>query len=571
MSPFSRRDFLASSAGLSAAALATADLKIAEAMQGAGPPPGVGGPPASAGGPPPGVGGPPSAPQKPLAPGEGPAWEVGPFEDLRGWVGELDRRGLLLKVRDVDQDQYEATALMYRLVDRFGMYFAPTLQLENVRIDGTWHRGPIIVNHFGHWDTECLAFGVEPVAGNPVATYYKALARVDEYLRLGTGGAFPIARFTEVERAKAPCKEVVLTGDRIDLRRFAFIQSNPADSGRYVNTGSVFTNDPETGKNFGTYRCEIKGPRTLGVNPEEGQGAWQAFMKAKDRGEKSVKVSIALGQDPVTWVVSSSKLNRARADELEVVSAIRGKPLRVVRCETNDHLVPATSEMVIEGEVPLDQPMLPEGPFGEMYGYMGPRKAENFWMNVTAVTHRRNPWVVNQFTGMTRGFPTAPLEQLALASVKRFLPNVKMIHNPVEATGLCFVSIRKQKPGEALEIGKRIAQIVGIAKVVVVVDDDLEVLDRVQMMHAIGSRWQPQPATAIIPESRGMPLDPSLTRRPMTSKIVIDATRQWPEEGGPKTYQALNRAELERLAPDSFARVDADWSRLVGKYRPPGA
>jgi 3-polyprenyl-4-hydroxybenzoate decarboxylase len=119
-------------------------------------------------------------------------------------------------------------------------------------------------------------------------------------------------------------------------------------------------------------------------------------------------------------------------------------------------------------------------------------------------------------------------------------------------------------------VGKRIAQIVGIAKVVVMVDDDLEVLDRVQMMHALGSRWQPQPATAIIPEMRGMPLDPSLTKRPMTSKIVIDATRQWPEEGGPQNYQALNRAELERLAPDSFGLVDAHWSRLVGKYRPPG-
>lgn len=129
----------------------------------------------------------------------------------------------------------------------------------------------------------------------------------------------------------------------------------------------------------------------LGINPEEGQGAWQAFMKAKARGEKLVKVSIALGQDPVTWVVSGSKLNRAKADELEVVSAIRGRPLKVVRSETNAHLVPANSEMVIEGEVPLDQEMLPEGPFGEMYGYMGARKAANFWMNVTAITHRKNP------------------------------------------------------------------------------------------------------------------------------------------------------------------------------------
>ncbi len=546
MSTYSRRDFLSHSAGLSAAALAAADLKLAEAQNA----------PASA-----------SAPATATA----SAWQVGPFEDLREWIAELERRNLVLRVRNIDQDAYEGTALMYRLIDRFGMYFAPALVMENVRIDGRWYKGPIITNHFGHWDTECLSFGLQPVAGDHIATYYKALARVDEFLKQGQGGAFPTAPFVEVKRDAAPCKQVVLRGEQIDLTRFAFMQSNPADSGRYVNTGSVFTDDRELGKNFGTYRCEIKGPRLLGINPEEGQGAWQAFMKAKERGESSVKVSIALGQDPATWVVSSSKLNRAKADELEVVSAIRGRALRVVRSETNGHLVPASSEMVIEGEVPLDQGMLPEGPFGEMYGYMGARKTANFWMNVTAVTHRRNPWFVNQFTGVTRGFTTAPLEQMALSAMKRFVPNIKMLHTPVEATGLCFVSIKKQKPGEALEIGKRIAQIVGIAKVVVVVDDDIEVLDRTAVMHTLGSRWQPAPATAIIPESRGMPLDPSLTKRPMTSKVVIDATRQWPEEGGPAQYQALNRTELERLAPEAFNRIDSRWDALLGKYRPPGA
>ncbi|MBU3672367.1 MAG: hypothetical protein FGM43_07425 [Sinobacteraceae bacterium] len=547
MSTYSRRDFLSQSAGLSAAALAAADLKLAEAQNAAAPPRVAAGNSAAT------------------------AWQVGPFEDLREWMAELERRNLVLRVRNIDQDAYEGTALMYRLIDRFGMYFAPALVMENVRIDGRWYKGPIITNHFGHWDTECLSFGLQPVAGDHVATYYKALARVDEFLKQGNGGAFPTAPFVEVAREAAPCKQVVLRGDQIDLTSFAFMQSNPADSGRYVNTGSVFTDDRELGKNFGTYRCEIKGPRLLGINPEEGQGAWQAFMKAKERGESSVKVSIALGQDPVTWVVSSSKLNRAKADELEVVSAIRGRPLRVVRSETNGHLVPATAEMIIEGEVPLDQGMLPEGPFGEMYGYMGARKAANFWMNVTAVTHRRNPWFVNQYTGVTRGFPTAPLEQMALSALKRFVPNIKMLHTPVEATGLCFVSIKKQKPGEGLEIGKRIAQIVGIAKVIVIVDDDIEVLDRTAVMHTLGSRWQPAPATAIIPESRGMPLDPSLTKRPMTSKVVIDATRQWPQEGGPAEYQALNRTELERLAPEAFKRIDSRWDALLGKYRPPGA
>ncbi len=546
----SRRTFLGTSTGISAAAWAAADRALAQAQGSAHAPAAVGAAPGP-------------GPGKPLA------WQFGPFDDLRSYVRELERRGLLLKVRDIDQDNYEATALMYRLVDKFGMYDAPCLYMENIRIDGRWYKGPIIANHFGHWDTECLSFGLEPVPGDHFATYYKACARVDEYLQLGKGGAFPEAPFREVARDQAACKQVVLTGDAIDITQFAFIQSNPMDAGRYVNTGSVFTNDKDLGKNFGTYRCQIKGPKMLGVNPEPNQGAWQAFMKAKERGEKSVPVSIVLGQDPITWVVSSSKLNRAKADELTVVSAIRGRPLDVVKSETNDHLVPANAEIVIEGEVVLDEPLQPEGPFGEMYGYMGKKKAENFWMNIRCITHRRNPWIVNSFTGQTRGFPTAPLEQLAVATMKRFVPAVKFLHSPMEATGFTFVSIKKTKPGQALEVGKRIAEIVGIAKVVVVVDDDLEVLDRVQMMHAMGSRWQPQPATLMIPKARGMPLDPSLTDAPYTSKIVIDATRQLPEEGGPQEYQLLNRTALATLAPKSFEIAGRNWKKHVGKWRPP--
>jgi len=526
-----RRDFLVSTLGLGA--VAAADAKLAEAADAA----------------------------------ERSGWQSGPFDDLRSYVRELERRGLVLRVKQVDQDAYEGTALMYRLIDRFGMYQAPALVMDEVRIDGRWVKGPVITNHYGHWDTECISFGIEPVIGNGPATYRRALQRIENML---VRGAFPTAPFREVARTEAPCKQIVLTGDAIDITKFAFIQSNPADAGRYVNTGSTFTNDPELGKNFGTYRCQIKGPRMLGVNPEPGQGAWQAFMKAKERGEKSVRISIALGQDPMTWVVSSSKLNRGKVDELEIVSGMRGKPLLVVKSETNDHLVPANAEMVIEGEVPLDQPLKPEGPFGEMYGYMGQKKDENFWMNVTCITHRRDPWIVNQFTGVTRGFATAPLEMLSVTAVKRFLPNVVMVHSPVEATGMTFVSIAKKKPGEALEIGRRIAEIVGIAKVVVVVDDDVDVLDRIAVIHAMGSRWQPQPATAIIAESRGMPLDPSLTKRPMTSKIVIDATRQWPEEGGPKVYQTLNRTALVEAVPHAFETVDANWQKLVGRYRPPG-
>jgi 4-hydroxy-3-polyprenylbenzoate decarboxylase len=541
----SRRQFLASSLG--ASALAAADRAIAQAQ--------AEGQPVA----------PPTGQSTPKPAVEG--WTVGPFDSMRDYMRELDRRGLVLKVRNIDLDAYHGTALMYRLIDRFGMYEAPALLMENVKIGGKWMKGPVVSNHYGHWDTECLVFGMNPVVGNPFATYYKAMARAESILEKGV---FPQQAYAEVERRKAPVKEIVLRGDAIDLRSFPFVWSNPGDSARYVNSGSVHTEDVELGKNFGTYRCEIKGRRTLGVNPEPGQSGWKMFMKKKERGDKMAQVAIVLGQDPIMWVVSSSKLARGKTDEYRMVSAIRGKPIELIKCETMDMLIPAHAEMVIEGEVPLDQPMQPEGPFGEMYGYMGAKKDENFWMNVTCVTHRKNPWIANIYTGVTRGFPTAPLEQLSLTTMKRFVPNVKMIHTPVESTGITIVSFEKKKPGEALEIGKRIAEIVGIAKVIVMVDTDIEPLDRVQVMHTIGSRWQPKPATLIIPEARGMPLDPSLTNKPMTSKIVIDATRQWPEEGGPPSYQALNRAMLQEQAPDAFATVDAEWRRLVGNWRPPG-
>ena len=82
---------------------------------------------------------------------------------------------------------------------------------------------------------------------------------------------------------------------------------------------------------------------------------------------------------------------------------------------------------------------------------------------------------------------------------------------------------------------------------------------------ALGSRWQPYSASHIFDfgEARGMPLDPSTIERWRTSKIVIDATKQWPEEGGPEKYAELNRTLLEELAPESFTQVDAKWGDVV--------
>jgi len=499
---------------------------------------------------------------------ETPSW---PYDSFRDYMQAIEAAGLVMRIPRLDQDKYEATALMYRLVDQYGMYDAPAILIEEIKQDGKWLKGPLIANHQGHWNTEAITFGVEPVGGmlpdRGRETYRKMVAHFTAILD-ANGGQLPEVPPVEVSREEAPVKEVVLRGDEINLYDFAFIKSNPGDSARYINTGSTWTTDPEMGTNYGTYRCEIKGPRRIAINPEPGQVADRMFKKQRDEGKEYAEVSLVLGQDPITWLISGSLVGD-NTDEVSTAGGLRGKPLKMVKSETNEMRIPALSEMVIEGRVPLQEPMKPEGPFGEMYGYMGLKKDENYWMEVTAVTHRKNPWVLNSFTGVTRGFSTAPLEATAFYRLKRAIPHAVAFHSPVEATGITVLSIKKTEAGQGLAAGRIVAQAVGIAKVVIVVDDDIDVLNRTQVMHTMGSRWQPHPASEIIEEARGMPLDPSLRVRPMTSKIVIDATRQLPEEGGPEVYPDLNRALLEKLSPESFASVDGRWEDFLKLWRPP--
>jgi len=492
-----------------------------------------------------------------------------PFESFRDYIEAIEAHGLVLRVPRIDQDAYELTALMYKLIDVYGWYEAPCILAEEVKIEGKWVKGPLIVNHMGHWFTEAITFGVEPVTNDGVATYRKAM---DKLAGMLVDGEYPQIEPVEVSSREAPCKEFILRGDDIDLTRFAFIQSNPADSRRYVNTGSSFTNDPVIGKNFGTYRCELRGPRLLGFNPEPNQTAWRTLMAAKERGEKSVKVSIALGLDPVIWTISSSRivnrLSKQKFDELAIAGGMRGEPVKVVRSETNDHMVPASAEMIIEGEVPLDE-MMPEGPFGEMYHYLGPKREANFILKVSAVTHRKDPWILNQFTGVTRGYATGPTAVLFNTSLRGLVPNLIELHSPVDATGLTYVRIRKEKPGDGIRAGKRLASIIPIFKIVVVVDEDIDVLDPRQVNLAIGSRYRPNQDTLILDSVRGMPLDPTVVRDDkQTSKIVIDATVPWPEEGGPEKFAELNRTLLEELAPESFELVEQKWGDVIQRKLP---
>jgi 4-hydroxy-3-polyprenylbenzoate decarboxylase len=270
----------------------------------------------------------------------------------------------------------------------------------------------------------------------------------------------------------------------------------------------------------------------------------------------------------MVYLVSGSRVaNRVGdrpVDELAVAGGLRGRAVEVVRSETNDFLVPAHSEMIIEGEIPLNDTE-PEGPYGEGLGYQG--GGETAWyMNVTTVTHRRDPWMHNSFTGVDRGPVSAAGLASSLLFAKKFAPEVHDMHYRSRANNIMFVSIEKTAPGQGLAVGEKLGKFNPVAKVVIVVDKDVDLMDLSQVMFAVSSRWQPYPAAKIYEKLPGLPLDPSQPDRNKTSKIVIDATRQWPEEGGPKSFPRSNRAILVEGAPDAFARVDARWADIIAGW-----
>ena len=491
-----------------------------------------------------------------------------PFDTFRDYMAATEAHGLVLRFDRLDQDAYEITAIIYALIDKYGWYEAPAMIVENVKQDGKWFKGPLVINPMGHWDIECITYGLEPVKGDTRQSYQKAL----DYTRglIGNDGKFPTIDPIEVPRAQALCKQNVMTGDDIDITSFAFVKSNPADGGRYVNTGSVFTKDPEMGVNFGTYRCQIRGPKVLGINPEPNQTGWKMLMAARERGDEFARVSIALGQDPAVWTVSSSRVASrigkvVPIDEFAIAGGLRGKAIETVKSETNDIMVPANCEMVIEGEVPLQEAGLPEGPFGEMYGYLGLKKEENFWMNITAITYRDDPMLVNQFTGVTRGYSTAPVASLVNNSFSKLLPGLVEVHQVVDTTGWAIVSIKKTEAGQGLKIGKRLASIIPLFKVTVVVDDDIDIYNWYDVGLAIGARYTPETATEIF-SGRGMPLDPSSATRRESSKLIIDATRQLPEEGGPEVFPIRNRVLFDELAPDAASKAQEKWGDMINGW-----
>src|SRR5882672_3330467 len=210
----------------------------------------------------------------------------------------------------------------------------------------------------------------------------------------------------EVE--SAACHEIVHEGEALQgegrgLDRLPIPISTPGfDSAPTLTATNVITRDPETGvQNMGTYRAALKSSDRLVVRMATrvgGAGGYLHYVKCQKLGKKTMPCAIVLGCPPYVAFMGPQKLPIG-VDEFTVAGGLAGSPINVVKAKTVDLLVPAESEIVIEGLIDTEY-CEPEAPFGESHGHVA-LEEYNMPMRVTAITHRKNPVIPSYISQVT--------------------------------------------------------------------------------------------------------------------------------------------------------------------------
>ena len=321
--------------------------------------------------------------------------------------------------------------------------------------------------------------------------------------------------------AKGPVKDVILTGEQIDLHDLPQIIHHEGDAGVYLTCAISFAKDPASETwNCAYNRLMIKGRDTTSIHLTLGKHLWEFQRIAEARGE-ALPVAFAVGVHPAI-ALGSLAIGSIDEDERAIMGALLGEPLELVKCETSDVLVPAHAEMVIEAEI-LPGARTPEGPFGEFTGYsLGQRDREV--VQVKAITHRAGAW----FQDITVAhldhllLSTIPMEANLYRAVRAMIPSVKAVRVPGPFT--CYVSIEQRLPGQAKNALLAVLGADLYMKRVVVVDHDVDVFDDRQVNWAIATRCQPDRDITVITQARGSDLDPSTKEDGLTAKWGVDAT-----------------------------------------------
>lgn len=328
---------------------------------------------------------------------------------------------------------------------------------------------------------------------------------------------------TPIEIADAPCQEVVHEND-FDLADILPIPvHNEHDSGAYITAGLLISANPRTGaQNVAIHRLQLSGPRELGalLLPRH----TLSFTDAAEAEGEDLPVAIVIGASPAC-LLASQAIVPIDFDELGIAGALCGTPLEVVRCKGSKLLVPARSEVVIEGRLKANR-RAPEGPFGEFPQYYGERDDRHV-IEIDRVTAREKPLFHTIVGGGLEHLLLGgiPREATILAAMRRSHPGVVDVH--LSRGGVCryhlYAKLRRREAGEAKNVILAALAAHYDIKHVVVVDEDVDIHDPTEVEWAVATRFQADRDLVLIPGSQGSKLDPS-TDNGLGCKTGFDAT-----------------------------------------------
>ncbi|MDT3698118.1 MAG: UbiD family decarboxylase [Thermincola sp.] len=352
---------------------------------------------------------------------------------------------------------------------------------------------------------------------------------------------------------EAPFQANFLTGEEVDLYKFPILTHFPIDAGPYLTSGLCVAKDPETGvETLGFHRMQLKGRDKLGISFHSRQRLWEYFRRAEALG-RNLEAAIVIGVHP-NIALGSMALVPYHEGKFSAIGGLFEAPLEVAPCRTVNLDVPAYAEIVIEGEI-LAGVRESEGPFAEFTNYACYRSTENVFL-VKAIQYREKAMFHDITPGMSSEHITIVAVQRegdVLNALNRTLPNIKAVHAPFSSCGLfhCYISMQKVAEGQPQQAIFAALGVDHNIKMVVVVDEDVDVYDEREVLWAMATRLQADKGVTIVPQHLGMgcTLDPSTDELSRTAKMGIDATK--PLKGYVPTIQIDEqvREQVRRFWP----------------------
>ena len=457
------------------------------------------------------------------------------YRDLRDFIAQLEARGELKRVQQEIDPYLEMTEIADRTLKAGG----PALLFENPK----GHNIPVLVNLFGTPERVAMGMGQTDVAAlrevgkllaylkepEPPAGFKDAMSKLPLLKKV-------LSMAPKVVK-KAPCQEVVLSGDEVDLTQIPIQHCWPGDVAPLVTWGLTVTKGPlKKRQNLGIYRQQLIGKNKLIMRWLSHRGGALDFREfCQQNPGQRFPVAVALGADPATILGAVTPVPDTLS-EYAFAGLLRDSKTEVVQCISNDLQVPASAEYVLEGYIEPGE-MAAEGPYGDHTGYYN--EVDEFPVfTVTHITHRRDPIYHSTYTGRPPDEPAilgVALNEVFVPILQKQFPEIVDFYLPPEGCSyrMAVVTMKKSYPGHAkrvmLGVWSFLRQFM-YTKFVIVCDDDVNARDWKDVIWAITTRMDPARDTVMIENTPIDYLDFASPVSGLGSKMGLDATNKWPGE-----------------------------------------